>query len=93
MLGTVKAQSPKSINIVTTPVPFLRVSPEAMAGGMGDIGIATKADANAIFWNMGKTIFAESGSGVSVNYNPWLPDIAPNIYMGVVSGYKKLTDG
>jgi hypothetical protein len=89
-LGMVKAQFPKSINIVTTPVPFLRVSPDAKAGGMGDVGIATEADANSIFWNMGKTVFAESKASLSVNYNPWLRDIAPNIYMGVVSGYKKL---
>ena len=93
VFGTAKAQSSKTINVVTTPVPFLRVSPDARAGGMGDVGIATSADANSIFWNMGKTIFAESNSAVSVNYNPWLRDIAPNIYMGVISGYKKLDDG
>lgn len=93
IFGTAKAQTSKSINVVTTPVPFLRVSPDARAGGMGDVGIATSADANAIFWNMGKTIFAEDNSSVSVNYNPWLKDIAPNIYMGVISGYKKLADG
>lgn len=87
------AQSYKSINVVTTPVPFLRVSPDARAGGMGDAGIATSADANSIFWNMGKTVFAKSNSSVSINYNPWLRDIAPNIYMGVISGYKKLGDG
>jgi len=86
VFGTAKAQSSKTINVVTTPVPFLRVSPDARAGGMGDVGIATSADAYSIFWNMGKTIFAESNSAVSVNYNPWLRDIAPNIYMGVISG-------
>ncbi|MEO6358724.1 MAG: type IX secretion system outer membrane channel protein PorV [Ferruginibacter sp.] len=93
LITKVKAQFPKTINVVTTPVPFLRVSPDARAGGMGDVGIATSGDANAIFWNMSKTVFAEANSGISLNYNPWLRDIAPNIYMGVISGYKKIDDG
>ena len=38
------------INIVTTAVPFLRISPDARAGGMGDVGIATSPDANSGFW-------------------------------------------
>lgn len=30
-----------SINVVTSAVPFLRISPDARAGGMGDLGVAT----------------------------------------------------
>jgi hypothetical protein len=37
---SVKAQT-DSINVVTTAVPFLRISPDARAGGMGDLGVAT----------------------------------------------------
>ena len=85
-------QSLYPINVVTTPVPFLRVSPDARAGGMGDVGIATTADANSIFWNMAKTPFAEKTSGLSVNYNPWLRDVSSNIYMAVIAGYKKLDE-
>ncbi|HTE07882.1 MAG TPA: hypothetical protein VK628_03925, partial [Flavitalea sp.] len=43
------------INVVTTAVPFLRISPDARAGGMGDLGLATSADANSGFYNLSKT--------------------------------------
>lgn len=43
------AQTADPINVVTTAVPFLRISPDARAGGMGDAGIATAPDANASF--------------------------------------------
>jgi hypothetical protein len=42
---------------ITTAVPFLRISPDARSGAMGDVGIATAADANAQYWNVGKSPF------------------------------------
>ena len=48
------------INVVTTAVPFLRISPDARAGGMGDAGIATLPDASSIYWNLSKVPFAKS---------------------------------
>ena len=47
--GLVNAQQTDRINVVTSAVPFLRISPDARAGGMGDLGVATPADANAAF--------------------------------------------
>jgi len=49
-----------SINVVTSAVPFLRISPDARAGGMGDLGVATSPDANAQFYNVAKYAFAKS---------------------------------
>src|SRR3982074_516668 len=66
------AQSADRINVVTTAVPFLRISPDARAGGMGDMGIATTADANSSFWNQAKIPFAPSKAAVGVTYTPWL---------------------
>lgn len=80
------------LNIVTTSVPFLRISPDARAGGMGDVGIATSADANSMFWNQAKIPFAEANSSLAVNYNPWLRNISKSIYLASVSGYTKLDD-
>jgi hypothetical protein len=55
----VNAQSSaNSINVVTTAVPFLRISPDARSGGMGDVGVATIPDANSAFWNQAKYPFA-----------------------------------
>ncbi|MEO7767403.1 MAG: PorV/PorQ family protein, partial [Ferruginibacter sp.] len=90
----VKAQSQaNTINVVTSAVPFLRISPEARSGGMGDIGIATSADANAAFWNLAKTPFNTNEGGISLTYTPWLKDLGLNdVYLASLSGYYKLND-
>ncbi|MFN9998895.1 MAG: hypothetical protein ACK52X_04655, partial [bacterium] len=64
---TLTAQT-SSINIVSTAVPFLRISPDARAGGMGDMSIATTPDANATFGNLAKIPFAKNQTAVAVNY-------------------------
>ncbi|MCW3121005.1 MAG: porV [Flavipsychrobacter sp.] len=76
-------------NFVTTAVPFLRISPDARSGAMGDAGIATTADANAQYWNVGKIPFAEKNYGVSMTYTPWLKDLVPDIFLAYLSGYAK----
>ncbi|MBS1747504.1 MAG: type IX secretion system outer membrane channel protein PorV [Bacteroidetes bacterium] len=89
-LITAKAQDP--INIVTTAVPFLRISPDARSGGMGDAGIALTPDASSGYWDLAKTPFASSSSAIGVTYTPWLKDIAQDVYMIALSGYHKLDD-
>lgn len=74
---TVQAQT-SSVNIVSTAVPFLRISPDARAGGMGDLGIATSADGNAPFWNIAKINSAKKKTTVALNYTPWLKDLGLN---------------
>jgi hypothetical protein len=86
------AQSTEPINIVTTAVPFLRISPDARAGGMGDVGIATSPDANSVFWNLAKTPFATSPGSIGATYTPWLKDIAQDVYLATLAGYYKLDD-
>ena len=76
-------------NFVTTAVPFLRISPDARAGAMGDAGIATSPDPNAQYWNVGKIPFSDKNYGVSMTYTPWLHDIVPDIYLAYLSGYAK----
>lgn len=88
----VQAQRSKTINVVTTAVPFLRVSPDARASGMGDIGVATSPDASANFWNMGKVAFNESKGGIVATYTPWLKDIVNDVYLASLAGYYKLDD-
>lgn len=61
-LHTVRAQS--TINVVTSAVPFLRISPDARSGGMGDLGVATIPDANAQFYNVAKYPFAKTMLGL-----------------------------
>jgi hypothetical protein len=81
------------INVVTTAVPFLRISPDARAGGMGDVGVATAPDANSPFWNLAKTSFATQNFSVGLTYTPWLKDLGLNdVYLLALSGYYKLSD-
>lgn len=77
------------VNTITTAVPFLRISPDARSGGMGDVGIALSADANAQFWNVGKIPFSAKKAGVSVTYTPWMKDLVPDISLAYLAGYVK----
>ena len=45
------------VNTITTAVPFLMITPDSRAGGMGDIGVATSPDANSQHWNAAKYSF------------------------------------
>ncbi len=81
------------INVVTTAVPFLRISPDARAGGMGDMGIATTPDAASNFYNLAKTPFSQHSSGIGLTYSPWLKDLGLNdVYLLAASGFHKLDD-
>ena len=81
------------INVVTTAVPFLRISPDARAGGMGDLGVATSPDANSAFWNLAKTPFAKNQYGIGLTYTPWLKDLGLNdVYLMALAGYYKLDE-
>jgi hypothetical protein len=81
------------INVVTTAVPFLRISPDARAGGMGEVGIATAPDANSGFWNLAKTPFNTDKGGLGLTYTPWLKKLGLNdVYLASVAGYYKLND-
>jgi len=90
--ATLYAQTGNTINVVTTAVPFLRISPDARAGGMGDVGIATAADANAAYWNAGKIPFSADQSSLVANYTPWLHNFSSDMYLASIAGYHKLDD-
>ncbi len=77
------------LNTITTAVPFLRISPDARSGAMGDVGIALSPDANAQYWNVGKLPFSTKKYGLSFTYSPWLKDLVPDIFLGYVSGFVK----
>ena len=88
------AQSSTSqLNVTTTAVPFLRISPDARAGGLGEEGLATSTDANSAFYNLSKTPFSEYKTGIGVTYTPWLKDLGLNdVYLLAATGYHKLDD-
>lgn len=93
LLVTAAQAQTDSINIVSTSVPFLRISPDARAGGMGDLAIATSPDANAPFWNLAKVPFAKKRTAIAVNYTPWLKDLGlTDVFLASMAMYHKLDD-
>jgi len=79
-------------NTITTAVPFLSITPDSRAGGMGDAGVATTPDVNSQHWNPAKYAFAESNMGIGLSYSPWLRALVDDINLAYLVGYKKLDD-
>lgn len=81
----------KCANAVTSAVPFLRIVPDARGGAMGDAGIATSADPNAMHYNPSKLAFAEKRVSISATYTPWMRNLGlQDVYLAYLSGYVRL---
>lgn len=91
--GNIFAQATTSgANTITTAVPFLSITPDSRAGGMGDAGVALTPDVNSQHWNPAKYIFMESDMGIGISYSPWLRNLVDDIDLAYLAGYKKLDD-
>ncbi|MCK3685998.1 type IX secretion system outer membrane channel protein PorV [Maribellus sp. YY47] len=86
------AQTVTGANTITTAVPFLGITPDSRAGGMGDVGVGTSADIFSQHWNPAKYVFMESDMGVGLSYSPWLRNLVNDINLAYLSGYKKLDE-
>ena len=80
LLVSVKIQA--QLNSITTAAPFLLITPDARAGGMGDIGVATSADAFSLFHNPAKIAFSNRQVKVGITYSPWLRNLTDDIFVG-----------
>ena len=67
---------------ITTATPFLLIVPDARAGGMGDIGVATSADAFSLFHNPAKMAFSNRQIHTGITYSPWLRNLTDDIFIG-----------
>lgn len=89
-------------------VPFLRISPDARASGMGEVGTAIADDINAIYWNPGGLAFHEFVPGkvgsdqepipyrqVALSFSPWLPQFNADLFYsyGTIGQYFEDLDG
>ena len=80
-------------NTIVTAVPFLRITPDARSGAMGDAGIALSPDPNAMHFNASKLVNAENELGLSATYTPWLRALGLNdVYLAYLSGYYVIDD-
>lgn len=78
-----------NINTITTAVPFLLITPDSRAGGMGETGVATTPDVNSIHWNGAKLAFATKKTGFGISYTPWLRALVPDINLAYLAFYTK----
>ena len=80
-------------NAIPTAVPFLRITPDARSGAMGDAGVAISPDANSMHINTSKLAFAETDFALSATYSPWLRSLGlPDVYLAYLSGYRRIDD-
>ena len=80
-------------NAIPTAVTFLRFTPDARSGGMGDAGIAIAPDANSMHWNSSKLAFTENNAALSATYTPWLRSLGlQDVYLAYLAGYAKIDE-
>ncbi|KAA3625156.1 MAG: hypothetical protein DWP94_01625 [Flavobacterium sp.] len=78
--------------VITTAVPFVLIAADARAAGMGDIGVATSADAFSQQWNPAKYAFAISKQGVGITYTPYLSQLVNDIFLGNLTYYNRINE-
>ena len=78
--------------VITTGVPFLLITPDARAAGMGELGVATSADAYAQQWNPAKYAFSENNNGLGLSYTPYLRQLVDDIFLGSLTYFNKLNE-
>lgn len=90
--GSVVTDDDLQLNTITTALPFMAITPDSRAGGMGDAGTALSGNSSSVYWNTSMLIFAEDKSEVSISYTPWLRQLTNDIHLSYLSGYAKLGD-
>ena len=78
--------------VITTAVPFLMISADARASGLGEQGVATTPDAFSQHWNPSKYVFSESKSGFGLSYTPSLSNLVNDISLGNITYYNRLSE-
>lgn len=62
-------------NFVSTGMPILLISPDAVASALGDAGAASLPDIYSAHWNNAKFAFVDGNLGFSTTYTPWLRNL------------------
>ncbi|MGJ8592554.1 MAG: type IX secretion system outer membrane channel protein PorV [Aquaticitalea sp.] len=83
---------PDNTRVITTGTPFLLIASDARAAAMGDMGVATSADAFSQQWNQSKYAFSLAKSGFAMSYTPYLSKLVNDIFLGNVTYFNRLSD-
>ena len=88
--GSVLSGTGNSSRAIVTSVPFLSFAPDARGAGLGDLGAATPPTINAVHWNNAKLAFYNKDRGGSFSYTPWLARLVNDMYVGYLTGFKRI---
>ena len=78
--------------VITTAVPFLMISADARASGLGEQGVATTPDAFSQHCNPAKYVFLDNKSGVGVSYTPYLSKLVSDVFLANLNYYNVIDD-
>ena len=78
--------------VITTAVPFLMISADARASGLGEQGVATSPDAFSQHWNPAKYVFLDNKSGVGVSYTPYLSKLVSDVFLANINYYNVIDE-
>lgn len=82
----------EKFNPVTVSMVSQTITPDARAGGMGEVGAATDPDVASQYWNPAKYPFCISRSGVTMGYTPWLRQLVNDMNVANLTGYYRIGD-
>ena len=82
----------EQFNPVYTGVTSLSIAPDARAGALGDVGVATDPDVFSQYWNPAKYPFNIARAGVSMSYTPWLRQLVSDIDLVNLVGFYRIGD-
>jgi len=89
LISSFLGYSQKERRVITTAVPFLMISSDARASGIGEQGVATSFDNFSQHWNPSKYVFSENSSGFGFSYTPYLSKIVNDVFLGNLTYYRK----
>ncbi len=92
LLALLAIQNSKAQNSISTVAPLLLINSDARSAGMGDVGVATSADASSIYHNSAKMAFSTSEYKAGFNYTPWLQDLIDGLFIGGGSMIKRIDE-
>ncbi|MEI8116015.1 MAG: type IX secretion system outer membrane channel protein PorV [Flavobacteriia bacterium] len=78
------------LNSITTALPFMAITPDSRAGGMGDAGTALSPTSTSVYWNTSMLSFAKEKSELSLSYTPWLRQLTNDISLSYLAGYYRI---
>jgi hypothetical protein len=88
----VKLNFSQDRRVITTAVPFLMISADARASGLGEQGVATTPDAFSQHWNPSKYVFSNNFSGVGISYTPYLSKLVSDVFLANINYYKVINE-